>query len=37
MFVQRPISLGLLIVCAILLVVMILPAVNRARETAFQE
>ena len=36
-FVTRPISLGLLIVCAILLVVMILPAVNRARETAFQE
>jgi putative tricarboxylic transport membrane protein len=36
-FLTRPISLGLLIVSAILLLVMILPAVNRARNTAFQE
>ena len=36
-FLTRPISLGLLVVSAILLVIMILPAVTKARETAFQE
>ena len=36
-FIQRPISLGLLITTAILLVLMALPSIKRAREEAFQE
>jgi TctA family transporter len=36
-FLQRPISLTLLVVSAILLLFIILPAVNRARHEAFQE
>jgi TctA family transporter len=36
-FLQRPISLGLLIVTAILLVLMALPNLRKAREEAFQE
>jgi TctA family transporter len=36
-FVQRPISLGLLIATAILLVLMALPSLRKAREEAFQE
>jgi TctA family transporter len=36
-FVQRPISLGLLIATAILLVLMALPSIKKAREQAFQE
>jgi TctA family transporter len=36
-FVTRPISLGLLIVTAILLILMALPNIKRAREQAFQE
>src|SRR6266478_2917721 len=36
-FIQRPISLGLLITTAVLLVLMALPSINKAREEAFQE
>jgi TctA family transporter len=36
-FFTRPLSLGLLIVAAILLVMVVLPAVRRKREEAFQE
>ena len=36
-FVQRPISLGLLLVALALLVVVILPAVRKKRDEAFQE
>src|SRR5437868_4594199 len=36
-FIQRPISLGLLITTAILLVLMALPSIKKAREEAFQE
>jgi putative tricarboxylic transport membrane protein len=36
-FIQRPISLGLLIATAVLLVLMALPGLRRAREEAFQE
>ncbi len=36
-FIQRPISLGLLIATAILLLLMALPSIKRAREEAFQE
>jgi TctA family transporter len=36
-FVHRPISLGLLIAAAILLVMVALPAIRRSREEAFQE
>ncbi len=36
-FVTRPISLGLLIATAVLLVLMALPSLRRAREEAFQE
>jgi TctA family transporter len=36
-FIHRPISLGLLIAAAILLVMVALPAIRRGREEAFQE
>ena len=36
-FIQRPISLGLLIATAILLVLMALPSIKKARQQAFQE
>ena len=36
-FIQRPISLGLLVATAILLVLMALPSIKKAREEAFQE
>ena len=36
-FLERPISLTLLIISAVLLVFIVLPAVNRARHAAFQE
>jgi TctA family transporter len=36
-FLQRPISLGLLITTAILLILMALPTLRKAREEAFQE
>jgi putative tricarboxylic transport membrane protein len=36
-FIHRPISLGLLIAAAILLVIVALPAIRRGREEAFQE
>jgi len=36
-FVNRPISLGLLIAAAILLLMVALPAIRRKREEAFQE
>ena len=36
-FVNRPISLGLLIAAAILLTIVALPAIRRSREEAFQE
>ena len=36
-FVNRPISLGLLIAAAILLLIVALPAIRRSREEAFQE
>jgi TctA family transporter len=36
-FVNRPISLGLLIAAAVLLVVVALPAIRTKREEAFQE
>ena len=36
-FVHRPISLGLLIAAAVLLVIVALPAIRRGREEAFQE
>jgi len=36
-FVERPISLGLLIVAAILLALVIMPNIRKAREKAFQE
>ncbi|HEY5930698.1 MAG TPA: tripartite tricarboxylate transporter permease [Burkholderiales bacterium] len=36
-FVSRPLSLGLLIVAAVLLVMVVLPVVRRKREEAFQE
>ena len=36
-FVERPVSAGLLIVAAMVLVVAVLPAIRRGREQAFQE
>ncbi|MGE0574002.1 MAG: tripartite tricarboxylate transporter permease [Reyranella sp.] len=36
-FIQRPISLGLLITTAVLLIIMALPSIKRARDQAFQE
>jgi TctA family transporter len=36
-FVQRPISLTLLIISALLLVVMAAPSISKKREEAFQE
>jgi putative tricarboxylic transport membrane protein len=36
-FIERPISLGLLITTALLLVLMALPTIKKAREEAFQE
>ena len=36
-FVERPISLGLLITTALLLILMALPSIKKAREEAFQE
>jgi putative tricarboxylic transport membrane protein len=36
-FVERPVSAGLLIVAAVVLVVAVLPAIRRGREKAFQE
>jgi putative tricarboxylic transport membrane protein len=36
-FVERPISLGLLITTAILLILMALPSIKKARQEAFQE
>ena len=36
-FLERPISLGLLITTALLLVLMALPSIKRARKEAFQE
>ncbi len=36
-FVNRPISLGLLIAAAVLLVIVALPAIRSKREEAFQE
>ncbi|HEX9556239.1 MAG TPA: tripartite tricarboxylate transporter permease [Reyranella sp.] len=36
-FLERPISLGLLITTALLLILMALPSINKARQEAFQE
>jgi TctA family transporter len=36
-FVQRPISLGLLIAAAVLLLLVLMPSIGRAREAAFKE
>ena len=36
-FIERPISLGLIITTALLLVLMALPSIKKAREEAFQE
>jgi TctA family transporter len=36
-FIERPISLGLLIATAALLTLMALPSIKKAREEAFQE
>jgi TctA family transporter len=36
-FMQRPISLALLITTVALLILMVLPSLRKARETAFQE
>jgi putative tricarboxylic transport membrane protein len=36
-FVERPISLGLLITTALLLILMALPSIKKARQEAFQE
>jgi putative tricarboxylic transport membrane protein len=36
-FVERPISLGLLVTTAALLVLMALPGIKKARQEAFQE
>ncbi|MBI3195957.1 MAG: hypothetical protein HYZ40_00325, partial [Rhodospirillales bacterium] len=36
-FLERPISLGLLITTALLLVLMALPSIKKARKEAFQE
>jgi len=36
-FIQGPISVGLLITTAILLILMVLPSLRKAREGAFQE
>jgi TctA family transporter len=36
-FLNRPISLGLLIAAAILLLIVALPAIRRSRQEAFQE
>jgi putative tricarboxylic transport membrane protein len=36
-FVQRPISAGLLVVAAILLVIALLPAIRRSRDRVFVE
>ena len=36
-FIQRPISLGLLIATALLLILMALPSIKKARQEAFQE
>lgn len=36
-FITRPVSAGLLIVAAVLLVAVLLPAVRKGREKAFQE
>lgn len=37
LFVTRPISLGLLVIGAVMLALMLLPAIRRSREVAFQE
>jgi putative tricarboxylic transport membrane protein len=36
-FVERPVSAGLLVVAAFILIVAVLPAIRRGREQAFQE
>jgi putative tricarboxylic transport membrane protein len=36
-FLERPISLGLLIIAALLLAMVLLPNIRKAREKAFQE
>jgi putative tricarboxylic transport membrane protein len=36
-FVERPVSAGLLLAAAVILVIALLPAVRRGREDAFQE
>ena len=36
-FIQRPISLGLLITTGLLLILMALPSIKKARQEAFQE
>ena len=36
-FIERPISLGLLVTTALLLILMALPSIKKAREEAFQE
>jgi TctA family transporter len=36
-FLTRPISLGLLVMAALLLLAVVFPAVKKAREKAFQE
>ena len=36
-FVERPLSLAFLIIAAVLLLMVILPGIRRARETAFHE
>jgi len=36
-FVSRPISLGLLIAAALLLLILVLPSIRSKREEAFQE
>ena len=36
-FIQRPISLGLLIATVLLLIIVALPAIRSKREEAFQE
>jgi putative tricarboxylic transport membrane protein len=36
-FVNRPISLGLLVAAAVLLVIVMVPAIRSKREEAFQE
>jgi putative tricarboxylic transport membrane protein len=36
-FVERPVAAGLLILAAAVMLIAVLPAVSRRRETAFQE